>query len=83
MGTVPYMILLLALFFFFYQKITLNYHLKHMPLKERKQRREDAFLEAFLIGDKDGDGLLGATELAILLNLRMKFCYTSLGESLD
>jgi len=68
MGTVPYLILFLALMFFFYQKITLNHRLRHMPLHERKQRHEDAYLEAFLIGDKDGNGLLDATELAILLN---------------
>jgi len=68
MGSVPYIIIMLALLFFLYQKMTLNYHMKHMPLKEREQHREHAFLEAFLIGDKDGDGLMTPHELAVLLN---------------
>ena len=68
MGSTPYLIALFALLFFFWQKCTLSHHLNHMSRKERELARQDAYLEAFLLGDKDGDGLLTPHELAVLLN---------------
>ena len=68
MGSVPYIILLMAFLYFLWRKSTLNHYLSHMSKEHRNQARQDAYLEAFLLGDKDGDGLLTPHELADLLN---------------
>ena len=68
MGAVPYIILMMALLSFLYQKCTLNYHLNHMPTSEKEKRQNDAFIDTFLLGDKDGSGTLTPQELAELLN---------------
>ncbi len=39
-----------------------------MPAATRRKRREEAYLEAFLMADTDGDHTLGPDELARLLN---------------
>ena len=68
MGSVPYFIVLMATLYFVWQKCTLNYRLKHMSKAESQRRHEDAYLDAFLLSDKDDSGVLSPHELAELLN---------------
>lgn len=68
MGSIPYVIVLTATLFYFYQKCTLHYRLTHMSKEERSRRQQDAYVDAFLLADKNGDGTITPIELATLLN---------------
>ena len=68
MGSLPYIILGASMLYFFIQKSTLKHRLEHMPEKKKKELEHHALVEAFLVGDTDASGILGANELALLLN---------------
>ena len=80
MGSLPFVILLFASLNYAWNRCTLYRRLTNMKIDDKSKRREDAYLEAFLIADEDGSSTLGAAELIKVLNVELHLNHRANGK---